>query len=55
LGNARDLIKQKKANISTVIGCRDDIMVYLMSMGLDSSMAFTIMESVRKGKGLKKP
>ncbi|AUF83496.1 PolC-type DNA polymerase III [Mesoplasma syrphidae] len=55
LGNARDLIKENKANISTVIGCRDDIMVYLMSMGLDSSMAFTIMESVRKGKGLKKP
>ncbi|QVK09055.1 PolC-type DNA polymerase III [Mycoplasma mycoides] len=54
LGNARDLIKDKKADISTVIGCRDDIMVYLINMGLESSLAFMIMESVRKGKGLKK-
>ncbi|EOA07368.1 DNA polymerase III alpha chain [Mycoplasma yeatsii 13926] len=54
LGNARDLIRDGKANISTVIGCRDDIMVYLLSMGLDNSLAFVIMESVRKGKGLKK-
>lgn len=54
LGNARDLIKDNKANISTVIGCRDDIMVYLINMGLESSLAFMIMESVRKGKGLKK-
>ncbi|WP_434341924.1 PolC-type DNA polymerase III [Mycoplasma putrefaciens] len=54
LGNARELIKENKANISTVIGCRDDIMVYLLSMGLDNSLSFTIMESVRKGKGLKK-
>ncbi|WP_338984554.1 PolC-type DNA polymerase III [Spiroplasma endosymbiont of Diplazon laetatorius] len=54
VGNAQSLIKDGIANISSVIGCRDDIMVYLMSMGLDPSSAFNIMESVRKGKGLSK-
>lgn len=53
VGNAEDLIKNGTATISTVIGCRDDIMVYLMSKGIESSLAFLIMESVRKGKGLK--
>lgn len=52
LGNAATLIKQGLANISSVIGCRDDIMVYLLTMGLEPSLAFSIMESVRKGKGL---
>ncbi|WP_150202428.1 PolC-type DNA polymerase III [Streptococcus constellatus] len=53
LGNAQNLIKQGIADLSTVIGCRDDIMVYLMHKGLEPKMAFTIMERVRKGAWLK--
>lgn len=53
LGNAQDLIKAGIADLSTVIGCRDDIMVYLMHAGLEPKMAFTIMERVRKGLWLK--
>ncbi len=53
LGNAKDLILSGQATIQTAICCRDDIMVYLIFMGVDESLAFTIMESVRKGKGLK--
>ncbi len=53
LGNAQTLIQEGKATISTAICTRDDIMIYLIGMGLDSEEAFTIMESVRKGKGLK--
>ncbi len=53
LGNAQTLIMEGKATISTAICCRDDIMIYLINQGVDSALAFTIMESVRKGKGLK--
>ncbi|KIS05467.1 PolC-type DNA polymerase III [Streptococcus equi] len=53
LGNAQDLIKEGIATLKTVIGCRDDIMVYLMHAGLEPKMAFTIMERVRKGLWLK--
>lgn len=53
LGNAQDLIKSGIADLSTVIGCRDDIMVYLMHAGLEPKMAFNIMERVRKGMWLK--
>ncbi len=53
LGNAQTLILEGKATISTAICCRDDIMIYLINQGVESSLSFTIMESVRKGKGLK--
>ena len=50
LGNTRDLILDGTCTISTAICCRDDIMVYLIHMGLEPGMAFKIMEAVRKGK-----
>ncbi len=55
LGNAQELIRNKVVPFKNVIGCRDDIMVYLMYNGLEPIKAFKIMEFVRKGKASKDP
>ena len=52
LGNARDLILSKTATVGQAIGCRDDIMLYLISCGMPEKRSFKIMEAVRKGRGL---
>ena len=53
LGNAKDLILSKTATVTEAIGCRDDIMLFLIQKGMDEKTAFDVMESVRKGRGLK--
>ena len=52
LGNARDLIIQQGIPVGQAIGCRDDIMLFLISKGMDPKRSFKIMEAVRKGRGL---
>ena len=52
IGNAKDLILSGKASVDETIGCRDDIMLFLISKGMDDRRAFKISESVRKGYGL---
>ncbi len=52
-GNAETIIDKKEATLQEVIGCRDDIMTYLIDKGLPASISFAIMEDVRKGRGLK--
>lgn len=52
LGNARDLILSGTATVDQAIGCRDDIMIYLIGRGMEEKRAFKVMEFVRKGRGL---
>ncbi|MBO6119745.1 MAG: PolC-type DNA polymerase III [Lachnospiraceae bacterium] len=52
-GNVQELIRNGDCELNSAICCRDDIMIYLIDKGLDMGLAFNIMESVRKGKGLK--
>ena len=52
LNNAQDLIKSGTAKLGEAISTRDDIMVYLMHKGVEAHTAFSVMESVRKGKGV---
>ncbi len=52
LGNAKDLITSGTAKVNEAIGCRDDIMLFLISKGFKDTRAFKIMEAVRKGRGL---
>ena len=53
LGNAQEIISSGTATLSECVCCRDDIMNYLIDKGVKPKLAFTTMESVRKGKGLK--
>ena len=52
LGNAKDLIMSGTAKVNEAIGCRDDIMLFLISKGMAPKRSFKIMEAVRKGRGL---
>jgi len=52
LGNAKELVLTGKASVSDTISCRDDIMLFLVSKGMNDRYAFRITESVRKGRGL---
>ena len=51
-GHAKALITSGTAKVNEAIGCRDDIMLFLISKGMDPKRSFTIMEAVRKGRGL---
>ena len=48
-GNIHDLIVNGVASVNETVGCRDDIMLYLIQKGMEPSLAFKFMEAVRKG------
>ena len=52
IGNAADLVRNGVATLNEIVAARDDILIYLMGLGIDNKLAFNIMEKVRKGKGL---
>jgi DNA polymerase-3 subunit alpha (Gram-positive type) len=54
IGNAADLVHEGTVTLKDVIATRDDIMGYLIQHGIENFTAFTIMEKVRKGRGLSK-
>ncbi len=49
-GNIHDLIVNGTATVNETVGCRDDIMIYLIQKGMKPALAFKTMEAVRKGK-----
>lgn len=49
-GNAQDLLRNKICDVNGIIACRDDVMLFLQAHGIENSMAFKTMESVRKGR-----
>lgn len=54
VNNAESLLQNKTAkSLADIIGCRDDIMLYLMKHGVPNDVAFKVMEDVRKGRGVK--
>lgn len=53
-GNAQDLLRNKICGVDGIIACRDDVMLYLIAHGVNNSVAFKTMESVRKGKKIPK-
>ncbi|URM53213.1 PolC-type DNA polymerase III [Mycoplasma sp. SG1] len=52
INNAKNLILKKNHKLKDVVACRDDIMINLIDAGVNRNLAFEIMESIRKGKGL---
>lgn len=53
-GNAQELLRNKVCGVDGIIACRDDVMIYLIAHGVNNSVAFKTMESVRKGKKIPK-
>ena len=52
--NMELLIRDGKCGLDDAISVREDILAYLEQKGVDQELAVKVMESVRKGKGIKK-